>query len=94
MNVGGEQFRVIEPCSYIPACRGQLKDCYTRPSTRKKAIYDGWWEWLSLLPGYGEMWIVSYNCCFFTIGGELWIDEKHYAFYITYTRQEIWEVIE
>lgn len=92
--LGTEIFQLIKPSSYIPSCKGKLEDCYSRPSGKKKAIYDSWRKWAESIPGTVEMWVSSYNVNFFTLGGEIWdIDNKHYAFYITRTRKEIWEVI-
>ena len=94
MNVNGEQFLLLQPNKWIPSSKGQLEDCYIKPSSRKKAIYDSWWEWACTIPGDVSIWVHSFNCHFFTLGGEIWNDTGHWAFYITYTRQEIWKVVE
>lgn len=94
MFLGGVPFEVMKPTSYIPTCKGQLVDCYSKPSDSKKEIMRKWWFWAKSIPGTVEMWVSSYNVYFFTLGGEIWdTDNKHYAFYITRTRNEIWEVI-
>ena len=92
MNVGGKVFTVKQSNSWIPSCKGQLEDCYSTPSSMKKAIYDSWYEWACNIQG--SIWVHSFNCCFFTIGGEIWVDKVHWAFYITHTRQEIWKLVE
>lgn len=94
MNIGGINFHVNKPSAYIPDCKGQLEDCYKKPSIIKRQIMSDWWFWASQLPFSVKMWVASYNCNFFTIGGEFWDGDIHYAFYITHTRQEVWEVIE
>lgn len=94
MNLGGIFFKVLKPSAYLPDCRGQLEECYKRPSKTKKEIMTDWWFWATQLPMDVKMWIASYNFNVFTIGGEFWHDEKHYAFYITKTRREVWEVIQ
>lgn len=94
MILGGIAFQLLKPSSYIPTCKGQLEDCYSRPSSRKKSIYDSWWKWSKSIPGTVEMWVSSYNTNFFTLGGEIWVNENnHFAFYITYKHQEVWSVI-
>lgn len=87
MILGGVEFEVIKPTSYIPPCKGQLEDCYSKPSDCKKRIMSDWWFWANSIPGTVKMWVSSYNIYFFTLGGEIWnTDNKHYAFYITRTR--------
>lgn len=92
MIVGDIKFLVKQPNSWIPSSKGQLEDCYKKPSSRKKAIYQTWWEWACSLPGQVTIWVHSYNTNFFTLGGEIWNDSGHWAFYISYTRHEIWRV--
>ncbi len=95
MNIGGRVFDVKKSSTWIPSCKGQLRDCYNRPSDTKKSIMQSWWDWANTIPGTVTMWVHSYNCNFFTIGGEMRdIENRHYAFLITRTRQEIWRVIE
>lgn len=94
MFLGNVPFEVMKPSSCIPTCKGQLEDCYKKPSQYKKQIMSDWWFWANTIPGTVRMWVHSYNVNFFTLGGEMWDEKgKHYAFYITHTRCEIWEVI-
>lgn len=97
MTVNGVPFTVEKPLSHIPLTRGynrDLMECYERPSSRKKAIWESWLKWASELPGICQLGVSSYNCNFFSISG-VWCTEdgKKYVLYITKTRNEICEVI-
>lgn len=93
MNLGGIYFKVINSSSHIPDCKGQLEDCYKNPSHIKRQIMSDWWFWASQLPFEVKLWVSSFNTNFFTLGGEFWVSHTHFAFYITRTRTEVWEVI-
>ena len=79
MIIGGRVFDVKKSSAWIPSCKGQLEDCYNRPSDTKKSIFQSWLDWANTIPGTVTMWD---------------IENRHYAFLITHTRQEIWGVIE
>ena len=76
-------------------CDG-LYDAYKNPSTTKGNIWQSWIEWFRLVlrdNNGGEIYITSYNQQFFSIGGyiESPLDET-WAFLITSTRHELWQV--
>ena len=76
-----------------------LTDCYAKPSSIKKAIYNDWFNWYLSVesPKYQivNMTINSYNVNMFTIRMDVF-DAKTYEFigclYITKTRQEFWTI--
>lgn len=79
-----------------------LNDCYVKPSSIKREIYDDWRKWFLELKdeansdyGYGIFTILSYNVRFFTIGIEVYnkVDELIGYLYITKTRQEFWKLV-
>ncbi len=95
IQLGNMIFEVLKPSTYIPKSEGQLEDCYTKPSKIKKSIMNDWWFWANSISGTVKIWVTSFNYRFFSLGGEMWDEtNKHYAFYITYKRQQIWEVID
>ena len=56
-----------------------LDDCYAKPSSLKRAIYDEWDKWLVELAncgqsgyGYGLFTVLSYNVMMFTLGAEVY----------------------
>ena len=76
-----------------------LDDCYAKPSSLKREIYDDWGNWLVELAncghsgyGYGLFTVLSYNAMFFTLGAEVYNKAGNLIgyLYITKTRQEFW----
>lgn len=97
MIVNDIPFTVKKPIGQIPLneyYNRDLMECYERPSSRKKAIWESWLKWASELSGICQLGVLSYNVNFFTISGR-WRTEdgKTYVLYISKTRQEIYEVI-
>ena len=78
-----------------------LDDCYAKPSSLKRAIYDNWNKWLVELVNseksdydYGLFTVLSYNCMMFSLGAEVYnkVGELIGYLYITKTRQEFWTI--
>ena len=78
-----------------------LDDCYVKPSSLKRGIYDDWDKWLVELAncgqsgyGYGLFTVLSYNTMMFTLGAEVYnkVGELIGYLYITKARQEFWSV--
>ena len=76
-----------------------LEDCYAKPSSVKRAIYNDWFNWYLTVdsPDYEivNMTIQSYNANMFTIRMDVFDTKtKEFIGYldITKTRQEFWRV--
>lgn len=78
-----------------------LDDCYAKPSSLKRAIYDDWDEWFVELAncgqsgyGYGLFTVLSYNIMMFTLGAEVYnkVGELIGYLFITKTRHEFWTI--
>ena len=69
-----------------------LEECYKSPSSAKTSIYN---IWKNLFNKYNvvEYGISGYNCNFFSLKALIQLNGKLYQTYITYTKQEIREVI-
>ena len=63
-----------------PIAASDIDDAYSRPSYRKRSI---WEEWVKELTG--AIWIKGYNSCTFSIAGTTKDEEtgKEYAVFIT-----------
>ena len=76
-----------------------LTDCYAKPSTLKRTIYEEWANWLIELNDsssdmhFKPMTVCSYNNHMFTLGCDVY-NKNHLIgqLYITKTRQEFWTV--
>ena len=94
LDLYGETF-VVQKEGYVPLCRSNsIYTAYNKPSARKVYIWKYWEEWKYQVLRDGNdisMWISSYNCNFFTIGGVITTPTNEiWYFYITATRQEVW----
>ena len=78
-----------------------LDDCYVKPSSLKRDIYDDWDNWLVELAncgqsdyGYGLFTVLSYNTMMFTLAAEVYnkVGELIGYLYITKTRHEFWTI--
>ena len=102
IEICGEDFVELIPSSVAPRFGyTSVYSAYGRCSEAKQEIWEYWRDWLWRVGnaygfgGFGdwEMWVSSRNTCQFTIGGKMVYNGKRYAFYITKTRQEVWELV-
>ena len=99
LDLYGKTFTWCEPRHNYPDISYEdLWDVYGMPSERKIAIWNDWQEWEKIVARDNNaihMWVQSHNCNFFTIGGVIDTPtDEHYGFYITATRQEIWQILD
>lgn len=67
-----------------------LYDCYERPSARKIFIWENWKRWFRDMGSY-DVWIRSYNCQTFTIGGTFEVHGNKFYAVITPTTQKLYK---
>lgn len=56
-----------------------LDECYNRPSYRKQAIFDSWWNWYSECDNIHGFGIRSYNTNIFTLQGYIEFNDYSYG---------------
>lgn len=64
----------------------EIESVYDRPSKIKVGIWHSWRDWCYELNENGnpcELWIASYNCMAFSIGGKVQYDGHVYELWIT-----------
>lgn len=97
MEVCGETFNIVKNGERPHFSRHNyytVYDAYGKPSEAKKAIWEYWREWALRVWRNADdvsMWVSSRNTNVFTLTGYIEMNDKTYGFYITKTRQEIWE---
>lgn len=93
LTIDGVEFTVDTKSTAI-APAGNFRtvdDCYERPSSVKRAIFEDWFQFFVEHGGYCT--VSSYNCMMFTLDGILEHEGKSYRAYITKTRQELTPIV-
>lgn len=93
LTIDGVNFKVDTRRTAIAPIRSfrTVDDCYERPSSVKRAIFNDWHEFFVEHGGYCS--VAAYNCTMFTLDGVLEYDGKQYRAYITKTRQELTPIL-
>ena len=89
LSIDGITFTITRGIINNPRCSTRtLKDCYGKPSSRKIAIFNSWFEWAvnNDVKCFG---ISSYNTNIFTLNGIIEYNGDKYYMYITPTRREL-----
>ena len=99
LDLYGKTFTWCAPSHQRPIIRDTtVYTEYGKPSMAKMHIWERWQEWKMEVDrdnNYIKMWVHSHNCNFFTIAGIIdTTTDEHYGFYITATRQEIWQILD
>ena len=98
ITLNGERFEldtketVSTSKNWYGVARRTVDDCYERPSSYKRAIFEDWWQWFNKNGGYCG--VASYNCMQFTIEGVVFdkdTQEEYYC-YITKAHNKCWKI--
>lgn len=95
ITLNGERFELDTKetvSTSISIKRRTVDDCYERPSSYKREIFEDWWRWFIENGGYCG--VASYNCMQFTIEGVVFDKEtqEEYYCYITKAHNKCWKV--
>lgn len=93
MTINNVDFEVKKKGSITLYNKGELTDCYNRPSDRKKAIWNEWKKFFSELESFSNgCFVNSYNSNVFTIGNVVSIKGIKCNILITLSHNYIAEV--
>ena len=96
LELYGVLFQVVKGNGIPRKQYDSIYSAYDRPSTAKQEIWEEWKDWRDEVARDNndiQIYITGRNCNFFSIGGYIHTPtDEHWAFYITHTRQEIWQI--